>query len=269
MLKLKGYICPCLIREEANVFKAMTNIGILRVKYSSSSSTDDLNNTSKNPFKNIVSGLFRPNNNRKNDKSCSNEEVEGSLSIMDSNQGPCLCIKFDNPSSSTFVKDDTTVSSNTHQKESVKIPLHTIGDIEEASTPSTIMIHARGNSAKQPTLNVMCSLDLVTQKSQEGHDYDILEQRNIIIDDLKTIVQWNDQQRLALGEEAQDTMEHDSNGATQTSLSQHALKLKHFANREIELKKLKRDREERKQRYLKDSGGLKYTAIAMASREIT
>lgn len=257
MLKLKGYLCPCLIREEANVFKAMTSIGILRVNYSSSS-TDDPNNTSKNAFKNIVSGLFRSNNNnRKNDNSCSHEQVEGSLSIMDSNQGPCLCIKFDNSSSST----------NTNPKESVRIPLYTIGDIKEASTPSTIIIHARDSSSK-PTLNVMCSLDLVIQKSQQGHDI-LLEQRNIMIDDLKTIVQWNDQQRLAFGEESQDTMENESNGATQSSLSQHALKLKHFANREIELKKLKRDREERKQRYLKDSGGLKYTAIAMTNREIT
>mgnify|MGYP001398625145 CR=1 FL=1 len=35
---------------------------------------------------------------------------------------------------------------------------------------------------------------------------------------------------------------------------------------EIEMKKQKRDREKRKSRYLKETGGLKYTAIAMANK---
>lgn len=45
-----------------------------------------------------------------------------------------------------------------------------------------------------------------------------------------------------------------------------AQKMKHFAQREIELKKMKRERDERKAKYVKESGGLKYTAIAMANR---
>lgn len=42
--------------------------------------------------------------------------------------------------------------------------------------------------------------------------------------------------------------------------------MKHFAERELEMKKMKKDRENRKAKYVKEAGGLKYTAIAMANR---
>ena len=45
-----------------------------------------------------------------------------------------------------------------------------------------------------------------------------------------------------------------------------AQKLKHFAQREMELQKLKKERESRKAKYVNEAGGLKYTAIAMANR---
>ena len=45
-----------------------------------------------------------------------------------------------------------------------------------------------------------------------------------------------------------------------------AQKIKHFAQRELELQKLKKERENRKAKYVNEAGGLKYTAIAMANR---
>ena len=45
-----------------------------------------------------------------------------------------------------------------------------------------------------------------------------------------------------------------------------AQSIKHFAQREIELQKMKKERENRKAKYVKEAGGLKYTAIAMANR---
>jgi hypothetical protein len=49
-------------------------------------------------------------------------------------------------------------------------------------------------------------------------------------------------------------------------LSDKAKKMQHFAQREIEMQKTKREREARKAKYVKDAGGLKYSAIAMANR---
>jgi hypothetical protein len=46
-----------------------------------------------------------------------------------------------------------------------------------------------------------------------------------------------------------------------------AQKAAHFCQREIELKRLKGEREKRKAKYIAMSGGLKYTALAMANRE--
>ena len=45
-----------------------------------------------------------------------------------------------------------------------------------------------------------------------------------------------------------------------------AAQVKHFAQREIEMQKQKKEREDRKAKYVKEAGGLKYTAIAMANR---
>ncbi|KAL3778077.1 hypothetical protein ACHAW5_001416 [Stephanodiscus triporus] len=46
----------------------------------------------------------------------------------------------------------------------------------------------------------------------------------------------------------------------------NAQKIKHFAQREIEMQRMKKERENRKAKYVKEAGGLKYTAIAMANR---
>jgi len=46
----------------------------------------------------------------------------------------------------------------------------------------------------------------------------------------------------------------------------HADREKRFAEREIELQNRRQEREQRKARYLKEAGGLKYTAIIMANK---
>jgi hypothetical protein len=251
ILKMKGFLCPCLIStQEANVINAMANIGTRITYYPSSSSSDP---KKSNAIKNIVSGLFQ--SIPKKHINSSNEGLLGNLSIIDSDQGPSLRIKFDEP-----------LSSSSNDKQNViKIPLKTIGNIKKESTSFRIIIYARDNSSES-TLEVICSFDLA--HSQEGDHNDVSDHSEMIIHYLNTILQWNDHRRLESGEE-EDVLEDEMKGTNKSSLSQHALKLKHFANREIELKKLKRDREERKQRYLKDSGGLKYTALAMATREIS
>ena len=49
-------------------------------------------------------------------------------------------------------------------------------------------------------------------------------------------------------------------------ISAQAQKIQHFAQREMELQRLKKDRDTRKGKYVKEAGGMKYTAIAMANR---
>ena len=48
-------------------------------------------------------------------------------------------------------------------------------------------------------------------------------------------------------------------------LAARAQKAAHFAKRELELQRTKKEREQRKAKLISEAGGLKYTAIAMAN----
>lgn len=50
-------------------------------------------------------------------------------------------------------------------------------------------------------------------------------------------------------------------------VKEQAQKQRHFAKRSIEMQQSKKDAEARKARYLKETGGLQYTAVAMANRK--
>ncbi len=54
----------------------------------------------------------------------------------------------------------------------------------------------------------------------------------------------------------------------QEELNRKAQVRRHFAKRSIELQDRKRDAEVRKAKYMEGAGGLKYTALAMANREV-
>mmetsp|Transcript_27227 Transcript_27227/g.32206 ORF Transcript_27227/g.32206 Transcript_27227/m.32206 type:complete len:84 (+) Transcript_27227:1-252(+) len=82
------------------------------------------------------------------------------------------------------------------------------------------------------------------------------------------MVQWEGRRKE--GKSREDSIDEESEeGQCATKKENVASKLKHFAKREIEMKKQKRDREKKKSKYMKESGGLKYTALAMANRDIT
>lgn len=75
---------------------------------------------------------------------------------------------------------------------------------------------------------------------------------------LQVLMEWDKQRRTECGE-----LEHDETSAA-SSLRTRAKKAAHFASREIEMRSQRREREERKAKYVQESGGLKYTALAMA-----
>ena len=79
----------------------------------------------------------------------------------------------------------------------------------------------------------------------------------------------NDEQHNDDDEE--EAFKNDEDGGNNTNRrgaapKGRAAKAAYFAKREIELTKQRREREKRKARYLEGSGGLKYTAIAMANK---
>ena len=70
--------------------------------------------------------------------------------------------------------------------------------------------------------------------------------------------------------ELEEAFENDEDGGSTSRRGAvpkgRAAKAAYFAKREIELTQQRRERERRKARYLEGSGGLKYTAIAMANK---
>lgn len=49
-------------------------------------------------------------------------------------------------------------------------------------------------------------------------------------------------------------------------VKEEAQKQRHFAKRTVEMQQSKKDADARKARYMKETGGMQYTAIAMANR---
>ena len=82
--------------------------------------------------------------------------------------------------------------------------------------------------------------------------------RNMFVMHLQVLMEWDKQRRNNCGE-----LEYDETSAA-SSIKARAQKAAHFARREIEMKQTRRSREERKAKYVQESGGLKYTALAMA-----
>jgi hypothetical protein len=87
------------------------------------------------------------------------------------------------------------------------------------------------------------------------------DQRNLMVHHLSVLVEWERQRRAANGDDDWDEDEEDQPNFLQA----RAQKAAHFANREIEMQQTKRDRDKRKAKLVAESGGLKYTALAMAN----
>ena len=81
------------------------------------------------------------------------------------------------------------------------------------------------------------------------------DDRDAVCHDITVLAEWQ--------KNRQPNMEEDIPAA---GLKQRAMKAAHFAKRELEMRETKRSREQRKAKYIQESGGLKYTAVAMANR---
>jgi hypothetical protein len=97
--------------------------------------------------------------------------------------------------------------------------------------------------------------------------------RNMVVHHFMVATEWERQRRAALHASDPDTYNDDSEDEEEEANNQtnfitaRAQKAAHFAKRELEMQKTKRDREQRKAKLIGEAGGLKYTAIAMANMQ--
>ena len=90
------------------------------------------------------------------------------------------------------------------------------------------------------------------------------QMRNLTVHHLSVLVEWERQRRRTAGYHESEDDDDDENQPN--FLAARAHKAAHFAKRELEMQQTKREREKRKAKFVQESGGLKYTALAMASR---
>lgn len=88
------------------------------------------------------------------------------------------------------------------------------------------------------------------------------ELRNLAFHHLSVLVEWERQRRLN-DDNIVDDDDDDENASN--FLTARAQKAAYFCQRELELQQKTKSRQERKDELLRQSGGLKYTAIAMAN----
>jgi len=159
-------------------------------------------------------------------------------------------------------------------KKQLVLPLRTIGSVGpyaptgvksiSSTTPTDNIISIRGVSENYDSSSSqgeeLARIE-ITRLGKDEEDGGVMGMtREDIMEHMKHILEWDRARRL---KENEDDGEIQSKGG----LRGRAQKAAHFAKREIELQTTRREREQRKAKYLKESGGLKYTALAMARQQ--
>jgi len=282
-LKIKSMFSPCFTTQQDNT--AMGSIKILSdttITYHDTSNESKVSAAASSVGK-LVSGFFgnRSKNNNGNSNSNSDDPGDGTTStkkgptatmtVVDTIRGPALSIEYrisltldddDND-------DDDAADNNVDENKAIPKPktmtLKRIGEIAPndsfMSSSSSISLYSK-KKHKNDEHRELCRIDLMDAMGNDlGSD-----ERDEVIEALNLLIQWDGERRASQPHDEDEEYDDEDEDEGRSSLGQRALKMKHFATREIELKRVTKDREDRKARYLKDSKGLKYTAIAMANR---
>ena len=278
-LKLLGSICPCLEKEDdGTARRAAWSLSSVHVRWHKGENnlSENNNNSASVLMSGFVKGIFGGSSSStdggsggSSDKSY--ESIDGcTLTIEDAKGGPQLIMSP--PPSRAIGKK--------------RVPLRMI---------KTVRLAAPSRSSSSSGIEVILdNNDVVLRfdvlKSMQFSEEDIDEEHNIQVEDaddvtrddtlvqLQILVEWERRRQahlitLGVDEPAEDIDQiNDNDGQSSSSpkrggmIADKARKVQHFAQREIEMQKQKRDRESRKAKYVKEAGGLKYTAIAMANR---
>jgi len=265
LLRIKG-ICPCFIKEEDRIAQeAISTLHHIPIRWHQRSAS------SSNRGIKFVSSLFGGGGSKTADTAISWNSESAYLSVIDTISGPALNVtlaKSDNNDEMTTSVAAMTVESKRN------IPLNKIaeaGPVDSffCSSRSGIIVHgSRGKKNSDGELEELLRFDL---KDSDGSDDDAdSEQRDDVMDKITILAEWVKRSRSHTSNyndsEVKDEEEWNEQEGSSNIIGDNMSKIKHFAQREIEMKKIKKEREEKKAKYMNDSGGLKYTAIAMAAR---
>lgn len=232
-LRWKGAICPCLEKgEDSGARKGLELLSGLRVKWLRSG-------RDARSVGGMMSGWFASSGSVKTNA----DVVEAILEWMDGEKGPELQIKPQAASSESADGEITMKQSAGFMK---KIALKQLDKVLMQEESYIILQSEKENGKMQ---------DLATIEIMSGNNNTAAQVKEAFVQ----LLEWDGRRLAAIPEEDRELDE-------EVGLKRKAQKAAHFAKREIELQKTKRSREKRKAALVKESGGLKYTAVAMANR---
>jgi hypothetical protein len=260
-LKLLGTICPCLEKEEDGAARrAAWSFSSVHVRWHRRSSDNGSENENGKYAMTFIKGIFGGSSGATGGGS--HESVDGStLSVVDARGGPQLIMSP--PQEKTIGKK--------------RVPLRMIKTVRLAGSGIEIILDNNDVVLRFDVLKPLQFSDLDEEEEGPAHSEDADDAtRNDTMVQLQILVEWERRRQnrlLALGvaeddsaEDVDDLEDGQSSPKRRGVIADKARQVKHFAQREIEMKKQKRDREARKAKYVQGAGGLKYTAIAMANR---
>ena len=300
-LKLLGSICPCLEKEEnCAARQAAWSLSSVQVRWHRKlrGASSSNGNTTSSSMGGFISGMFGGGSTSSSGGAAvgggTYDPVKGTtLSVVDAPTGPQLLI-------SSSISSAGLRSKKIPLKCIKKVQTQKAGGILNSSSSRSSIEIIDNTNREILRFDVLQSagvpIAVLEDENEENWDNnnnleDATEEiRDDIIDHLDIIIEWERRRQayiVTLGEEDpnstlpqyvneyDDDDDNDIDG-TPTSpksgrkmggaLAEKAQSIKHFAEREIEMQKMKKEREARKAKYVKEAGGLKYTAIAMANR---
>mmetsp|Transcript_15054 Transcript_15054/g.41861 ORF Transcript_15054/g.41861 Transcript_15054/m.41861 type:complete len:275 (-) Transcript_15054:88-912(-) len=266
-LRLKGMICPCCEgSENKSARQSLQNFNRLgtRVTWHTAAKR-----SAKKAAAGFMQSMFGRSNNNNNGAKNDSGETDGEattlsqIKLVDATKD---AINYGDPYPELQIcpqkkqqqqSDIDTIGDGPLQRSSamsfqLDIPLHHIQRVESEST-LMIVIYTKD-------VHAIDEKKAGTEKEAARLAFQSSDDRDAACLDLKVLVEWNKHRQPEIEEEL-----------PADGIRNRAQKAAHFAKREIEMREKKRDRERRKAGHMSNmaSGGLKYTAMAMANQSIT
>jgi hypothetical protein len=293
-LQLRGLLCPCLQRngEDSNARHAVTTLNrscryiqVHATKQTSSSS-------SSSGSRGFLGNLFSSSGNSSNGASGA-----ASPSLSTADQHPPYVAKLVLRDSTVDGQPEIFINGLEANRQndlsearalSRTIKLRRVDKVVLEGDEIVLKsksVAASSSKSHRPSQELLRFIVLQSPADNEQTDAAAVlpvtaDTRNLLVHHFMVLTEWERQRRAALVKSDPDSynVDHDSEdddddnddgniavrGGT-NFITARAQKMADYAQREIELQRTKAKREQRKAQLLKEAGGLKYTAMAMAN----
>jgi hypothetical protein len=245
-LSILGKICPCLEKDEdRQARQAHQALVVAGQRVSWFTKASDGGGGVAQGARRLIGGLF--GKKATVTPSTDSSIVEARLVFRDNDEGhPEILV------------DPLPRPSGQSVGYKLNLALYRIHSVQNDASTGEIRMLAKAPADPKLAAKLLCVVALLKNTNTPA----TAEEQDSFVHHLNVLTEWDRQRRKVAGLEDDEEEERAGN-----FLTQRAQKAAHFAKRELELQTTRRDREKRKAKLVAESGGLKYTALAMANRD--